>query len=311
MQGTIAKLLIAASTVLFVVVSAACVSEKADGLPPYPNIEAIDDDAVMLYPRPAAFDIGAPTLEQVLDRTRSAMNEITSYRTRGASLDRDSTTEFSLPARDFSEQQSRDRYRFGLDSTEYEGGYFSESLTIGSRNFNRSDRETNLEWQESEPIFDRGEWVSPFDVILATFLNTDKPDPRIPDGFELISKLISRDEVTDDGIRVYRIEIIGHYDPPHVEGISSDGGRTFGLETRTTSLLIDKESYRLVAMSISSRYVSNFYDESSSEPPANIEWAETLYTERYYDYNEPIVVEVPDEYVPWSDDAVLSSVRGD
>ena len=45
-----------------------------------------------------------PTVEQILDRTRLAMGEITSYRIRGAIFDRDSTSaEFSVGHRNFSE----------------------------------------------------------------------------------------------------------------------------------------------------------------------------------------------------------------
>mgnify|MGYP006915944456 CR=1 FL=1 len=90
MQGAIAKLLIAASTVLFVVVPAACVSAKADGLPPYPNIEAIDDDAVMLYPRKSVLDSDTALLEQVLVRTRLVMGHVVTYKTSGTIVDRDS-----------------------------------------------------------------------------------------------------------------------------------------------------------------------------------------------------------------------------
>ncbi|MDA1278877.1 MAG: hypothetical protein O3B95_02380 [Chloroflexi bacterium] len=235
----------------------------------------------------------APTVDQIIERTRAAMNEFTSYRIRGASLERQSkTAELSLAYRSFSERESRDRYRSLTDIDPDAGGYLLEFVVLGPRMFRNDGRETYSGWQESEPIYDRGERESAFDIILSTL---DSAYAESVDKNEI--QLVSTDEVTDDGIRVYRLESVNNF--------RHSWNRDGVFEVRTTSLLIDQETYRLVARTVDKHSQNGWLAGSSLKMPADVDGWQWLFTERYYDYDVPIVVKVPDEYEPWSGTAMV------
>ena len=284
--------LVAAMTLLFAFAIAACTSEKTVDVPPYPDLASLDSEAAMLYPDNSAFEIGEPTLKQVLDRARLAMGDIVTYKTRGETKTWASIEGFSDRTLHFTEFHSYDHYRFGDGSPEDESGYMSEWLVVGSRVFSRNSRGGG--WQEGEP-----------------FSGPRTPTPPSAGHFSLLYDdelvLASTNEVTDAGVLVYRLQVGKNFELSS----ASPNYREYELESRTKSLLIDKKTYRIVERIIEHRKKNNSFDESSDEPGTDIEWWQTVYTERYYEYNEPVVIEVPAEYVPWSDAAVLSSVLGD
>ncbi|MCH8909936.1 MAG: hypothetical protein IH867_04270 [Chloroflexi bacterium] len=276
MHKTIVKVLIVAPALLFVAASTACSSQKTVSQP-------LDTSTAALH----QVDLDTATLEQVLNRTRLAMGDVVTYKTRGTIVDRVSGEEFSAPIRNFAEFHSYDRYKFGSDYSEYGGGQFVEWLSVGSQHFTRNSRHG---WQEAlEPSSEPRTPVPPSQGFLS-FLYQD--------GIELVST----DEVTEDGVKVYRLgstEKVEHFwsgDPVS--------------ETRTVSLLIDKESFRIVTTIIDKNYTRNIVDATDSEPSTKSDRWQMVYTEHYYDYNEPVVIEVPDDYIPWPDVAVLSSLLG-
>lgn len=276
MHKTIVKVLIVAPALLFVAASTACSSQKTVSQP-------LDTSTAALH----QVDLDTATLEQVLNRTRLAMGDVVTYKTRGTIVDRVSGEEFSAPTRNFAEFHSYDRYKFGSDYSEYEGGQFVEWLSVGSQLFTRNSRHG---WQEAhEPSSEPRTPVPPSQGFLS-FLYQD--------GIELVST----DEITEDGVKVYRLgstEKVEHFwsgDPV--------------LETRTVSLLIDKESFRIVTRIIDKNYTRNIVDATDSEPSTKSDRWQMVHTEHYYDFNEPVVIEVPDDYIPWADVAVLSSVLG-
>ena len=276
MHKTIVKVLIVAPALLFVAASTACSSQKTVSQP-------LDTSTAALH----QVDLDTATLEQVLNRTRLAMGDVVTYKTRGTIVDRVSGEEFSAPIRNFAEFHSYDRYKFGSDYSEYGGGQFVEWLSVGSQHFTRNSRHG---WQEAlEPSSEPRTPVPPHQGFLS-FLYQD--------GIELVST----DEVTEDGVKVYRLgstEKVEHFwsgDPVS--------------ETRTVSLLIDKESFRIVTTIIDKNYTRNIVDATDSEPSTKSDRWQMVYTEHYYDYNEPVVIEVPDDYIPWPDVAVLSSLLG-
>ncbi len=262
MRKTFVRPLIVASILIFVVAFAACSSESAD-----------DQSA----------DTSTATLEQVLDGARLAMGDVVTYKTRGRTVDTDSTGISNISTRSFTEFHSYDRYKFGDRYPEDEGAYFMEWLVVGSQSFSRN---SDPEWQELEPSSEP-RTPTPPSVGFLSFLYEDG------------LALVSTDEVTEDGVSVYRFESTEQFE-------HAWGGDQVS-ETLTTSLLIDKESFRIVTRIVDKNYRRNIVDATEGERPAKPDWWQTVFTEHYYDYNQPVVIEVPDEYVPWSDDAVLSS----
>ena len=272
MHKTIVKVLIPVATMLFIVVFGACSSEL--------NSQSLEISAATI----AQLDPSTATLEQVLNRARLAMGDIITYKTRGTSVDRVSGEEFSAPIRNFAEFHSYDRYKFGSDYSEYGGGQFVEWLSVGSQHFNRNERHG---WQESTEPSSEGMMPVPPSEGFLSFLYED--------GIELLST----DEVTEDGVRVYRLGFTREFEHSWSGDLVS--------ETRTVSLLIDKESFRIVTRIIDKNYTRNIVDATASEPSTKSDRWQMVHTEHYYEYNEPVVIEVPDDYIPWSDVAVLSS----
>jgi hypothetical protein len=295
MQGTIAKLLIAASTVLFVVVPAACTPDKPDDLPPYPDLETLDAEAGMAYPDTKAFaastgtfDNSTLTLEQVLNQARLAAGEIVSYKSRGTLTFRSSTSGFEEPIEEFSEHASNGNYRFG---SEYPDPYdddihLSEWRSVGIQNFSFNSGDG---WKESSEPRSEPSVISASGHFLWMLDEND-------------IELRSTNERTEDGVEVYRLVFSEKYEQPV-------RGGEYMIEVRTNSLLVSKESFRIIAW-LQDAHGDRYAVSAASEIDADthFRWGEEFRITEFYDFNEPVVIEIPDSYVPWSDDAVLSSV---
>ncbi len=278
MRNTIAKLLTVAASMLFVVALAACNSETKADQPSYTGITPLNPETA--------------TLEQVLERTRLTMADIVTYKTRGTNAEIDSTGESTVSSLHSAEFHSYDRYRFKYGPPEYRGSVFTEWLAVGPRIFSRN---SSPEWQEEKPSSGPVTPTPPSQGFLSFLYEDD-------------IELISTDALTSDGRSAYRIGFVKNFNPPYSESNIFDNNRQFLVHNYTDSYLIDAESFLIVSRATIKLYKSNFFDESSSEPGDNIEWVETTSTTDYYDYNEPVVIDVPGEYVLWSGDVVLSSV---
>ena len=165
-----------------------------------------------------------------------------------------------------------------------------ESRQVGSQIFYRSDRNG---WQEIRRTYSAPRIPAPLSDVFLSFLYED--------GIELVSTT----GVTEGGVRVYEIALSEISKLPS----NNAGGTKDAMRIRTTTVLIDQETFRFV-----SRIYYTRWDYSAAPQYGrsdNVDWAELIHTEHFFDYNEPVVIEVPDEYLPWSDDAVLSSVLGD
>ena len=103
------SLLLAVSALLFIVVLAGCSS-------PEKVISRIGDHPIL-----PNTDADSIPLEQVLERSRLAMTDIDSYKTRETSYFRTSTTELEEPSIGYSEFGSNGDYRYGSTSSRVDG----------------------------------------------------------------------------------------------------------------------------------------------------------------------------------------------
>ena len=216
------------------------------------------------------------------------MSEVTSYRTRG-------TVDFNLPQTDpslsnefFTEWQYPDRHRnrSGPLKGEGESGFVTEKLSVGVQSFARLN---GSKWQEQPPR-----------------PNNEEADRSY--GFHLIDldarnvELISTDGVTDDGVRVYRLEFRGYPVAPTSDSEELLAIEQFRSQTRVT-LLINQETFRYVTAII----------ESQIENGPNIDTTEiailsgSVITYNFYDYNEPVDIELPTENVGLREDNPLAT----
>lgn len=223
------------------------------------------------------------TLQYVLEQSRVAMQDVETYRSRTTTVSTDSRSDFSTTSRGVTERQTHDRYRFRTEALDDFDGYYLEAIVLGHQSFTR---ESSPDWQEQQPVFYRGEPVSPAEVLLS-YLNLE--------GVELVSS----NEVMDDGRAVYRLEVTETSERLVAGPDNRPAIQHRQVETRKTSLLIDKESFRIVARVFDTLWESYFYDVSSNEPPEYAGWDRMVDTEEVYDYNASLVIEPPDEYVPW------------
>ena len=222
-----------------------------------------------------------------MDKARLAVSDIVSYKSRGTYTTRSSTSGFEEPIREFSEHAANGNYRSGTEHPDpYDDGiHLTEFRTVGTQNFSFN---SGYGWKESSKPRSEPS-VIPASKYFLWFL--DRND----------IKLRSTNERTEDGNEeVYRLEFSETY-----EQALREGG--FLVEVRTTTLLVSQESFRVVAWlqdAHGDRYAVSAASEINEDTHSR--WGESFNITEFYDFNKPVVIEVPDSYVPWSEAAVLS-----
>jgi hypothetical protein len=215
---------------------------------------------------------------QILDQTRLAMDDVVTFRMLGIETMSESHGLERITSTDYSEFQSAER--FSHEGSLPTGSLFFEGSRVGSQWFRRG---SDFAWEEQRPILSANQHVGYGGEPL---MNLDLDD--------LI--LVSTNDLTDEGIEVFRFqstEKIEHPDRPN--GPES--------ELFTKTVLISKQTFRIVSKT---DYKDLSRDAKGSAEPASWQYK---YTRNYYDYNEPIVVEVPASYVPWSESVASSANR--
>lgn len=218
------------------------------------------------------------------------MADVVTYKTRGEEFDSEYHGEQTLSGGRFSEFHSYDRFVYGAIDTDNGGTKLTEWLQVGNRVFLRPSETT---WQEREPF---SEPMNP----------TERSRAMLSSLFRHDFELISTNEVTSDGVAVYRIAYTEDrvkrwaHSPGYAENFERNWGARPISVLYTTALLIDKESFRVV-----SRVSDLDYRSEPSELREVTSWQRHIKID-YYDINEPVVIEVPDEYVPWEELVTLN-----
>ena len=287
--------LLATMALLLVFAIVACTPEEQSDLPPFPDPSSFDTEDAMADPGPIAFDTsdGAfddseVTVEQILQRARFAASEIDSYKSRSTVTTRSSTSGFGEPTLDFSEHASNGNSRSGTEHPHpYNDDVFlSEYRTVGRQNFSFH---SSTGWEESSEPRPKPKAILASRYFLSLLDMND-------------INLRSTDERSEDGTKVYRLEFSERHEQP------TRGAREYAIQESTHTLLVSKESFRIVAW-IQDSHADIYSVSAASEIDSDTHsrGGDDFRITEYYDFNEPVVIEVPDEYVPWSDDAVLSS----
>jgi len=219
------------------------------------------------------------TLEQILDRSRLVMGDIVTYKFCATRMVRESSDqEFSVRSYEFVAFHSYDHIRSVTVHPEIDGGYFWESLSLGSRFLNRS---SDQGWEESfEPPAD-GMQPTPPSAGLASALYEDEIE------------LISTDEVSDSGEKVFRLAFTEIHE-------GSKNGEILQ-NVVITSVLISQETFRIVTY-IREEYAHYEQRTRSNGGLVRLDWwLGDISTTHYYDHNLPIVLVAPDDYIPWQE----------
>ena len=229
-------------------------------------------------------DPATATLDQILERTRAAMGEVTSYRSRGTVLVETSNEDPDYGGRGeiFTAWQSPDRYRMITESSDPDSGELIrvEILKIGKRNYFRGGES---DWIEMDPQLESEGRSLSSDPLLYLL------------DFEDI-ELESADEILEDGSRAYRLDIDEHrVTPGSQEG--EPRGAIIDMQLRHV-LLIDRATYRYVSLTTSGSIKSESYSTINGVRSLEILQVNSVYTFEYYDYNEPVVIEPPTDSNP-------------
>ena len=211
-------------------------------------------------------DPNTELLKGILDRTRLAMSHVVTYRTKGTATEAMNHGEQEVSFLSYSEHQSPERYAFGDRYFEHSDIQFIEWEKVDLQNFQWNSEPI---WQEIKP--NTGPMSStPLSETVFESLNEDTV------------RLIAIDELSDDGVEVYRIQST----ESHSQIV---GGKERLATLVTTAVLIDKQTFQVV---------SAISDKLINHDPADDESWQITHKYDYYDYNQPIVVNVPNEYVP-------------
>lgn len=244
---------------------------------------------------PAPPDPSTLTVEQIVERTRTAMSAVTSFRARGTIVAEDYDPESIANYSYLMEWQYPDRSSVQVEPVEGTDGRFSETRIIEHQYFAKKMDGT---WVETRPPSQPKGFGPPVSMYLEEL-------------GEKSMQLISYDEIADDGTRVYRLEFSKEQNYFSGDGDDQSEPPIYETQTRVT-LLIDQNTFLFVSRIARIQNVSRLNLDETTLVEINPPDAENLkpfvetiltVTEHFYDYNEPVVIELPGEYEPWIESA--------
>lgn len=296
MRSANTGLLIAAAVFLLIAL-AACNSDSSDS-------GQIDPNAGF-----SKLDPSRATLEEILERTRAAMGKVTAYKSRAIQITDNSRDQaaralfgtLNNPRRYdpqesqiVQEWQSPNRYftRSEMNEVQFDDLKTNESIVIGNRVFSRMNE---TEWIQVESP------SSPWPEIANSshILVLDAPD----------MKLVSSDEETEDGRKIYRLEFsVNPFAALYEQQFAgSESERPLGRSeypkvdnSFVTTLLIDHETFRIV------QKIDDGRNETVHDPADGMlsnrveEWSTSLTSTEYYEYNVQNVIEEPAEFTKYN-----------
>jgi hypothetical protein len=226
------------------------------------------------------------TLEQILERSRLAMGDIVTYKTCGISITRNAIDQDPVASmHSFGVFHSYDHYRT-VTKHQHEGELsdnFTELIAVGTQHFMRSH---NRGWEEgSKPSRPTDMQPSPPSMVLAGGLHRDD------------IKLISTSEVAHNGENVFRLEYSRLSEPYNRDRIVYDTAT----KSRTDALLISQETFRIVTHIQDQYSYEPASDGSNGKTAREAWWWHNAGTTHYYEYNFPVVITAPDDYIPWQE----------
>lgn len=225
------------------------------------------------------------SLVQILERTREAMREVTSYKTRGRiKVESSSDNPDDGGTGDlFTAWQSPDRFQTIMESTDSDDGVFDRNVILQVGNL-RFFGDGSNEWQEMMPLTD-SEGTNPGSNPLLTLLDLENIE------------LTSVDYALDNGSNAYRLEI--DQLPPARDIPDGQPPSPIKNEPIHHMLLIDQETFRLVHQT--TNYILEFETTKSFNRVRSTEFITITQelTYEFYDYNEHVVIEIPSDYKEW------------
>ncbi len=107
-------------------------------------------------------------------------------------------------------------------------------------------------------------------------------------------ELLATNEIVASGNHVYRLRFTGNY--------TNQSKQNHEITTVSTTILIDQESFRIIT--VFRDKTSNYYDDLTADeitPDTRFRWVQSISVDYFYDFNEPIAIEIPENYIPWNE----------
>ncbi|NQW19705.1 MAG: hypothetical protein HQ477_03115 [Chloroflexi bacterium] len=300
MRSTCVRMLAVISTLLVAALFVSCgTDERVDD-----SLDSVLGASIGSQP----LDPAIATLDEILDRARIVMGEVTSYKTRGTSLlERSIGSDFTSThlTDEIREWQSPDRLyvRSEIAESGFRDAILNESINLSDRGYLRNNDGVWLQIESSLPSPWQESTYSAHVIVL------DAPD----------MKLASRSEKTEEGTKVYRLEFTESPFLPFYEETQAESaapgpivnspefpGNIF---TNVTSLLIDQQTFRILAQitDVTTEFIPRDQNPDRVDNAVVMstfvsdERKHTVQTNYYYDYNVPNVIEQPTEYMTTSE----------
>lgn len=236
----------------------------------------------------------AQDVDVIVARARDAMGKVTSYRTTGEWTQTSYDSPEPESFQQFTEWVAPDRHRLRLDSPPDGDGLFNEIIRIGDQIFTHDDHRG---WQE-QPRYAAS-------LSDADRLNTVAVRPGDPAMLLDVENLELVGEDLFEGAEVFRL--VGHTSferGPVAEG-QPDSFKAF-TETVTT-LLIDRLDYRLALLIAESEIRFTVLKTMNGVESQEEGRASSFASSRFFDYDEPVTIEIPTENVRLLEDNPLAT----
>jgi len=100
-------------------------------------------------------------------------------------------------------------------------------------------------------------------------------------------ELVSSDEMTEDGVRVFKLMM--------TENVSSSNESTTTLQA---TIFVDSKSYLFVDEISDQMHEFTMHSRTNGAETEIPSWSHSAYTSHFYEYNQPVSIQIPDEYTP-------------
>lgn len=275
-------------SILLVIAAVACGTDEVANQPSDLEIPALD---------PAI-----ATLDQVLERVHMAMGAVSSYRTVSDLVTEGSEPDMAISARYITEWQTPGNLRTVTEESSPDGSTSrQETIRLLTEDY---IREGDSVWKKHTYDLEHPMPAPRTENPLLDILRTEELE------------LVSSSEFSDEGVPVFRLEVSVTEDPYTQGSGDSQEVYPYKIEARTT-ILIDRESFRFVKVSVETRTTQSsdigsqpelakpYFQTATVQPvdPTDSSgsldvplWYSWAFTTHSYEYNIPLTIVAPGEF---------------
>ena len=216
------------------------------------------------------------TTEEILAKAHDTMAEVQSYRFRGDIVH--DSDEGVQEARVTGEWAAPDRMHTRIEGPGSDAGHVIELINVGERMF------------ASDSDYNEGAWTEQRLGVLAQASSRSTSSLlAVPDGVELQAS----EEDAVNGVPVFHLTYIGKQEASEPTSSGEDGPPVSSQYVALVELLISTEDYRLLKTVREVKFISHV-NAAEGRPEAEDLIATQRSSMEFYDYDQPITIELPE-----------------